>query len=129
MSDLTCLHPDAGLIAVCGEFDATKRGGAAVSANLNGRMPPRQRKGMRVASIQPAFQSAGGVALRSASVLRHPSFLGQTEREQSVDTRARHVPNPAITTPTRPGPNSRVTGRHFDGLTAIGWQAVSLVRP
>jgi len=50
MSDLTCLHPDAELIAVCGEFDAIKRGGAAVSANLNGRMPTRQRRGVRVAT-------------------------------------------------------------------------------
>ncbi len=71
-----------------------------MSANLNGRTPPRQGKGVRPASIQPAFQSVGDVAFRSTYVLHYPLFLGQTEREQSMDTRAWHVPNPAIIMPT-----------------------------
>lgn len=71
-----------------------------MSADLNGRMLPHHGGGVLLASVPLGFQGAMGVALRSTFVLHHASFLGQTEREQSVDTRAWLLPNPATTTPT-----------------------------
>lgn len=71
-----------------------------MNADLNRRTLSSHGRGVLVSSVPLEFELAIGAELRSVSVLPHAPFSDQTKKEQSMDTRAWQLPNPAITTPT-----------------------------